>query len=884
MAELLGPENTTFTLDHMGRFLCNTLDEAIDSSTETIAGKRRDFDVIVVGGGTFGSVIAQSLFAADVTHSRRILVLEGGPFVLPEHVQNLPFGPASPTMRVPWEAHSGLSFAGLLFAFGGRSLTWGGWSPELLHDAKNDEMLGWPSGVINDLKREYFNKAGEQIGVNATNDFIYGELHRALRRQLIEGLKNLQSQSVFAGIPLAELPESPMVRAIRERTGSDPSDSLLREMLDLPPQDTTPRAELLNFLKVEAPLGVQSHAVPGQFPVNKFSAIPLLVNACRQASNGAAGIGPIADARKRLMVVGSCHVQELITETQDDDWVRVTGVRAVDRLGNSREVRLAPPSDGRQSVVIIATGTIESTRLALTTFQQSLRWRAAQRMGKNLMAHLRSNFDFRIPRESLKYLPSDVAKALQVSALFVKGKARIAGEDRYFHLQITASGLPKGGTGSEAELFKKVPDIDKQEALLNADDKHVVITLRGIGEMVPHNPDSRVTLTLQEPLDFDRPRVQVSIGNAHTRAGSQQTKNDHDLWNSMDDFTDQIALLFADNKAFEILPKGGPPTPVPAKATAADVKQLLPHSKRRDALGTTHHEAGTLWMGDDVAQSVTNDFGRIHDTTNCYVAGPALFPTIGSPNPMLTGVAVARRTAKLLTNDVLPHPKTSSEPGFQSLFDGTVASFRKWKSVGYGAFDLIDGAILVRTGGDLGLLYYPDPFSDFTLRLEFRLSSVTDNSGVFVRSRNPLLPVPRRDGSGSDIYSNPAYVPVDTGFEVQIDELARGNATKAEPSGMDKKRTGALYDIPTTPGWIMQHFTGRDRQARLDGWNEFEITVKKSGAGDDYTVALNGDQTTSYTNIDIFRGRSKDVDSDSGFLGLQSHTGPIAFRNIRIKT
>src|SRR5712692_6173006 len=42
-------------------------------------------------------------------------------------------------------------------------------------------------------------------------------------------------------------------------------------------------------------------------------------------------------------------------------------------------------------------------------------------------------------------------------------------------------------------------------------------------------------------------------------------------------------------------------------------------------------------MSDDPAKGVTNDFGRIHDTTNCYVVGPALLPATGSPNPMLTG-------------------------------------------------------------------------------------------------------------------------------------------------------------------------------------------------------------------------------------------------------
>src|SRR6185436_19058271 len=115
---MITSESTTFTLDNMGRFLCNTLQEALDSATQTVAGRKRDFDVIVIGGGTFGSVVAEHLFIADATHSRRILVLEAGPFVLPEHFQNMPFLGSAPDMRVPWVNHPALNYAGLIFAVG----------------------------------------------------------------------------------------------------------------------------------------------------------------------------------------------------------------------------------------------------------------------------------------------------------------------------------------------------------------------------------------------------------------------------------------------------------------------------------------------------------------------------------------------------------------------------------------------------------------------------------------------------------------------------------------------------------------------------------------------------------------------------------------------
>ena len=897
----LAAELTTFSLDNMGRFICNTLQEAKDSAGQVLGGRTRGFDTIVVGGGTFGSVVAEHLFVSDTTRSRRILVLEAGPFVLPEHVQNMPFvAPANgaPDMRVPWVNHPALNYAGLLFAIGGRSLTWGGWSPEPL----DVELVDWPAAARAELRARYFGEASRQIGVKETNDFIYGALHTAMRKQLDDGLNIAGNETGFA---FSDLLDHPAVRY--PDPGEPPLDAkILRDWLGLPASDTTPLAKLKEMFKLEAPLAVQSTTLPGFFPTNKFSAVPGLMRAARLASQEADGVGTAADARKRFMVVPNCHVQDLITETQPDNWVRVTGVR-VWQNGGSVDVMLAPPRNGGQSAVVLALGTVETTRVARTTFQQSLAGRAAERMGKNLIAHLRSNLTIRVPKASIAAnLPATVIPSLQVSALLVKGKAA---NGKTFHFQITASGLGKVGADSEAELFKKVPTLEHIDALRRATDDTVVITIRGIGEMAPRNPDSFIELSTAE-TDFDRPKAVVSIGNSKAPPqqfpGSAETNVDRATWNDMDAVSDKIALIFAGDEPFEIL-AGNTVIPVPAGTRPARLAALAAFKSRRDDLGTTHHDAGTMRMGSNIADAVTNDFGRIHDTTNCYVAGPALFPSAGSPNPMLSGVALARRTGDLLNASVLPGPEPivspQAEAGFRPLFDGTAATFSKWRLSGPtgGGMLHVDGEMLSYGDGGLRLFYYAtETFADFTLRLQFKIfDTAKHNSGVFLRFPRPTfdLPPPLKQRVGSEPAfdpNNPAWRPVISGFEVQIDDNALGDSGKdfygirPEPDGLYKNRTGAIYKIQAGDRIWHQNRNEPTVQSYSPGpplipgvWFEYEIVVQ----GDDYTVFLTNTQTserrqtTFFHNADAERGRSP------GFIGVQAYAGSaVAWRHIRVKT
>ncbi|MCS6306263.1 MAG: DUF1080 domain-containing protein [Nitrospira sp.] len=874
-------EFTTFTRDVLGRYVCNTFDEAlvtIDPNARAAAGlptrgDLRPFDFIIIGGGTFGAALAEHLWFRSQGRSERILVLDGGPFLLSEHVQNLPvLGlnaggprkdhlPQNEVWGLAWNSSDPVGFPGLAYCVGGRSVFWGGWSPRLL----DSETTTWPAAVLNDLnpntlpdgRKGYFSQASDQIGVTATNDFIFGDLQNALRAQLRAGLG-----TVTDAISLSALPDHPSVRF-----GVTPLTApALLQLLGLPPTATPPPVnDLRDEAKLEAPLAVQGrpgHA--GFFPFNKFSTVPLLMKAAREAANQSG----FDDVKKRLMIVARCHVLRLNT-------VPDVGGQRVSEIITER----GPLSVSPDTKVIIALGTVESARLALLSFGSD------GKIGRNLIAHLRSNVDIRVPRTAL----TATAKSLEASSLFVKGQHLFKKPDGssdgfgHFHFQITASGLGVSGTDSEAELFKKIPDIDTFDAHKNATDSHVVITIRGIGEMEPKNDNdfgNSVTLDLnpQENDEFQARRAFVNL---------QPSPRDTELWNVMDQAADDLAKVFANGEKIDVIKNGQVIT------TNVDPNQLstiLPYKfsdasgrGRRDGLGTTHHEAGTLRMGDDPNKSVTDANCRFHHVTNAYVAGPALFPTIGSPNPMLTGIALARR----LGDHLMPEPPLATpEPGFTYLFDGSDAQFANWQMAGGGSFSRIGRTMITQQDGrGIGLLFYtPQRFENFILRLDFLLphprGNNNDNSGVFVRFRDPRLPDPAPDPV--DPPNNTAFVAVHTGFEIQIDEEARGDTRFGEPDGSFFARTGAIYKIKSQGTGAGQQNYKNTQNLAGERWHNYEIEVNNQ----DYIVRLNNQEATRFRRsaTDTGRGNPPSVDPNSGFIGLQTHTGNVAFANVRIKT
>ena len=277
--------------------------------------------------------------------------------------------------------------------------------------------------------------------------------------------------------------------------------------------------------------------------------MPLLTAAIRADIAGSGG----SDAQRRLFLVPRAHVVRLHADagTAHTIEVDVDGERKFLPIGPAR--------------VVLAASAIESTRLALASFPTPL-------MGRNLMAHVRSDFTVRIRRTALGAIPDDV----QTAALLLRGRA--AGAP--FHLQITAS---TSRDGSDAMLYRMIPDIDLlDQQTANTDPDWITLTLRGIGAMtadtttpIPSATTSWIDLSPHERDEYGVPRAYV-----HLRASA----DDLALWDAMDRAAIEFAQQFAGAPGnIEYLYDGGwqqpalpprPPLPALAQRTRNDLPRI----------------------------------------------------------------------------------------------------------------------------------------------------------------------------------------------------------------------------------------------------------------------------------------------------------------------
>ena len=239
-------QDTDFTHDVLGRYVCNGRDGRAGTPTGRSADPR-DFDPIVIGGGSFGPVFAQHLFAADRTRATGSSSSRRAGSCFPATFQDLPLtglGTRARSWRTPARSgrRSGVSRGGATSpeaspasrTVSARSVFFGGWSPRLLASelaapcrlsSPRAQRLGRSPGVL-------------RPGQRADRDQRHKRLHlgpspRGAAEPAEGG--DVDGGSVGDAIPLAQLPlkssrrpccQARLVQARGSTRRSRPSDPL----------------------------------------------------------------------------------------------------------------------------------------------------------------------------------------------------------------------------------------------------------------------------------------------------------------------------------------------------------------------------------------------------------------------------------------------------------------------------------------------------------------------------------------------------------------------------------------------------------------------------------------------------------------------------------
>jgi Domain of Unknown Function (DUF1080)/GMC oxidoreductase len=240
--------------------------------------------------------------------------------------------------------------------------------------------------------------------------------------------------------------------------------------------------------------------------------------------------------------------------------------------------------------------------------------------------------------------------------------------------------------------------------------------------------------------------------------------------------------------------------------------------------------------------SITDTNGKFHGQTNAYVIGPAVFPTLGSANPALTALSLARRTVCAIVSAATP----AATAGFAPL-SLSPADWLMVKQANSPA-SIIHYDSVMETYGWYGLYWYiKEQFTNFILSIDWRISRREEISGVYIRIPPPNVPNALQEADAK-------------GHEVQIDQRGFDSVTSTEDHAL--KITGAIYDLQAPSG---------STQVQIGAWNNYLIEAN----GARIRVTLNGQLVNDYQSSR----------QQTGYIALQCHDflSRTQFRNLQIK-
>jgi choline dehydrogenase-like flavoprotein len=389
------------------------------------ARENQQFDYIVIGSGVCGYAFAERVLSNN-PHAR-ILIIERGPFFLPEHFQNLPL-PYQNTLgglaeTFPWTLSAATAQQppgtiswqhGMVPFVGGRSIMWSSWCPR----PTRNEMKGWPQAIVDAAQQNFLN--AEKILNVISADKIDADLNS-------DSLQNLlQTRPVYSTLQIK-----------------------MQEML------TTNSHFIPTYTRsLAAPLAVGS-AVQSGLDFSKFSVPPALLSLIdRQAA--LARQCPAAGAP--LKVVTECVVNRILH--QGGKATALDTSRGVVNVGDAE--------------IILSMGTLPPATLIKNSFPE------ITSVGNRFTAHFISSIVARIKRSDYEF--ADQLNDLELAAIYMAGEQPDSKMQYHVQLSILSDKRPNANAPLAGRYMPDVVATASPAQLADSED-YLLFVCAVLGEL-----------------------------------------------------------------------------------------------------------------------------------------------------------------------------------------------------------------------------------------------------------------------------------------------------------------------------------------------------------------------------------------------------------------
>ncbi|WP_460422621.1 GMC oxidoreductase [Pseudomonas sp. ZL2] len=399
--------------------------------------EEEQFDFIIIGTGFCSLAFAERILSSNP--KARILMVERGPFFLPEHFQNLPI-PYQKTLggfseTFPWTLSARTANQppgnigwqhGMVPFFGGRSIMWSAWCPR----PTKDEMAFWPEQTIAAAEARFESaerllnvipadkidtQLDPQVRAHVTEQRpVYGTLQLELQNMLEHNIGKIDSATRWLPAPLA---------AAAERAGG------------------------VDFAKFSTPASIMELAG-------------------KQADLAAAGTG------SPLRIITECIVERI--HQQDGVATALQTSRGVVNIGNAK--------------LILAMGTLPPATLLMNSFPQ------VKRAGDRFTAHFITSVVARVPRKDYPFAAK--LAELELAAIYLAGKNQDNGMQYHVQLSVLSDREPAKNAQKAARYM---PDVvaTASMAQLESSKDYLVFVCAVLGEIDFRNPENHFHLNGQ---------------------------------------------------------------------------------------------------------------------------------------------------------------------------------------------------------------------------------------------------------------------------------------------------------------------------------------------------------------------------------------------------